>query len=195
MNFVLQPWQLLVVILTGWLNRQQQAVIDFLLTEVQVLKETYSDKRIRLSDDHRRRLAIKGRALGRKALQEIATIVTPDTTLRWHRQLVAAKWNYSNRRKTTPGRPTTSDEVAQLVLKMAHENPSWGYDRIQGALANLGYPISDTTVGNILKAHGIEPAPARKRQTTWKTLIKAHWDVLAAIDFTTVEVWLAVAFF
>ena len=195
MNFVLQPWQLLVVILTGWLNRQQQAVIDFLLTEVQVLKETYSDKRIRLSDDHRRRLAIKGRALGRKALQEIATIVTPDTTLRWHRQLVAAKWNYSNRRKTTPGRPTTSDEVAQHVLNMAHENPSWGYDRIQGALANLGYPISDTTVGNILKAHGIEPAPARKRQTTWKTLIKAHWDVLAAIDFTTVEVWLAVAFF
>jgi len=63
------------------------------------------------------------------------------------------------------------------------------HDRIQGALANLGHRVSDTTVGNILKAHGIEPAPRRKHQTTWKTFIKAHWDVLAAIDFTTVEVW------
>jgi len=121
MNFVLQPWQLLVVILTGWLNHQQQLLIDFLLTEVHVLKETYSDKRIRLSDDQRRRLAIKGRALGRKALQEIATIVTPDTILRWHRQLVAAKWNYSNRRKTNPAPPPVSDEVTRLILRMARE--------------------------------------------------------------------------
>jgi hypothetical protein len=72
---------------------------------------------------------------------------------------------------------------------LAKENPSWGYDRIQGALANLGHDISDATVGNILKEHGIEPAPERKRNTTWKTFIKAHWDVLAAIDFTTLEVW------
>jgi transposase InsO family protein len=189
MNFVLQPWQLLVIILTGWLNRQQQAVIDFLLTQVQVLKETHGKRRIRLSDDQRRRLAIKGKALGRKALQEIATIVTPDTILRWHRQLVAAKWDYSNRRKAKPGRPPVSDEVTELILRMARENPTWGYDRIQGALVNLGHRVSDTTVGNILKAHGIEPAPRRKHQTTWKTFIKAHWDVLAAIDFTTVEVW------
>ena len=133
MNFVLQPWQLLVVILTGWLNRQQQAVIDFLLAEAQVLKETHGKRRIRLSDDQRRRLAIKGKALGRKALQEIATIVTPDTTLRWHRQLVAAKWNYSNRRKPKPGRPPVSDEVTQRILRMAREHPTCGYDRIQGA--------------------------------------------------------------
>jgi transposase InsO family protein len=72
---------------------------------------------------------------------------------------------------------------------MARENPSWGYDRIQGAMANLGHEISDQTVGNILKAHGIEPAPERKRQTTWKTFIQSHWDVLGAIDFTTIEVW------
>ncbi|MCA9120424.1 MAG: DDE-type integrase/transposase/recombinase [Planctomycetaceae bacterium] len=76
-----------------------------------------------------------------------------------------------------------------MVVKFANENPTWGYDRIQGALANVGYHTSDTTVGNILKQHGIEPAPDRKRHTTWSTLIKAHWDVLAAIDFTTVEVW------
>jgi len=189
MNFVLQPWQLLVVILTGWLSRQQQAVIDFLLTEVHVLKETHGGKRIPLSDDQRRRSAIKGKALGRKAPQAIATIVTPDTILRWHRQLVAAKWNYSNFRKVQPGRPPVSAEITQMILRMARENPTWGYDRIQGALANLGYRLSDTTVGNILKAHGFEPAPRRKHQTTWKTFIKAHWDVLAAIDFTTVEVW------
>jgi putative transposase len=144
---------------------------------------------VTLSNDQRRRLAIKGKALSRKALQEISTIVTPDTILRWHRQLVATKWDYSNRRKANPGRPPVSDEVTQLILRMARENPTWGYDRIQGALANLGHRVSDATVGNILKAHGIEPAPRRKHQTTWKTFIKAHWDVLAAIDFTTVEVW------
>jgi putative transposase len=79
--------------------------------------------------------------------------------------------------------------VKQLVLQMARENPSWGYDRIQNALGNLGHEISDRTVGNILKANGIEPAPDRKRQTTWKTFLRAHWDVLGAIDFTTIEVW------
>ena len=82
-----------------------------------------------------------------------------------------------------------SDEITLLVLRMAKENPTWGYDRIAGALANLGHEISDQTVGNLLKQHGIEPAPLRKRQTTWSTFIKSHWDVLAAVDFTTVEVW------
>ena len=119
---------------------------------------------------------------------ELTTIVTPDTILRWHRTLVARKWDYSDRRKSV-GRPRVGQEIVGLVLRFACENPSWGYDRIQGALANLGHEISDQTVGNILKEHGIEPAPERKRQATWKTFIKAHWDVLGAIDFTTVEVW------
>ena len=102
---------------------------------------------------------------------------------------MAAKWDYSKKRKKKPGRPPVADEITQLVLHMAHENPTWGYNRIQGALANLGHEISDTTVDNILKANGIEPAPERKRKTSWKTFLKAHWDVLAAVDFTTVEVW------
>jgi hypothetical protein len=88
-----------------------------------------------------------------------------------------------------PGQPPTSEEITQLVLRMARENPGWGYDRIVGAPANLGHRISDQTVGNILKAQGIEPAPARKRQTTWKTFLQLHWDVLGKIDFTTIEVW------
>jgi putative transposase len=142
-----------------------------------------------LTDEQQCRHAIKGKALGRKVLQEIITIVTPDTILRWHRRLVTAKWNYSQRGKTQPGRPPVCPEITQLILRMAQENPTWGYDRIQGALANLGHRLSDATVSNVLKAHGIEPAPRRKHQGTWKTFIKAHWEVLAAIDFMTVEVW------
>jgi transposase InsO family protein len=185
----MQPWQLFLLSLSGWINRHQQQTIEYLITENQVLKEKLGKKRILLNDDQRRRLAVKGKLLGRKLLSEIATIVTPDTILRWHRQLVAEKWDYSDRRTKKPGRPSVSEEVKQLVLKMARENPTWGYDRIQGALSNLGSDISDTTVGNILRANGIEPAPDRKRQTTWKTFLKAHWEVLGAIDFTTIDVW------
>jgi len=115
-------------------------------------------------------------------------MVTPDTILGWHRDLIRRKWDFSNRRRAV-GRPPTDRHVAELAVRMARENPSWGYDRIQGALANLGHRVSDTTVGNILRANGVEPAPERKRITTWKTFLQAHWGMLAAIDFTTVEVW------
>jgi transposase InsO family protein len=189
MSFILQPWQLLLVILAGWVHQQQQQIIEFQRAEMELLKKRLGKKRIILDDEERRRLAVKGKVLGRKVLQEIGCLFTPDTILRWHRELVAQKWDYSGRREKKPGRPPISEEIAQLVLLMARENPSWGYDRIQGAMANLGHEISDQTVGNILKARGIEPAPERKRQTTWKTFLKAHWDVLGAIDFTTVEVW------
>jgi transposase InsO family protein len=189
MSFIMQPWQLLLLGLSGWINRHQQHAVEYLITENQILKEKLGKKRIILNDNQRRRLAVKGKLLGRKLLSEIATIVTPDTILRWHRQLVAEKWDYSDRRTKKPGRPPVTEEVKQLVLRMARENPTWGYDRIQGALSNLGFDISDTTVGNLLKANGIEPAPDRKRQTTWKTFLKAHWEVLGAIDFTTIEVW------
>ena len=119
---------------------------------------------------------------------ELTTLVTPDTILRWHRELVAQKWDHTHQRKPV-GRPRIRQVIVDLILRFARENPTWGYDRIQGALANVGYRICDTTVSNILKAHGIEPAPERQRQTTWVTFLKAHWDVLGAIDFTTVEVW------
>jgi len=165
MDFILRPWQLYLVILAGWMNRQQQEVIEYLLTENRVLKEKFGMKRILLDHDQRRRLAVKGKVLGRKRLEEVGTLFTPDTILRWHRMLVAEKWDYSDRRRKIPGRPTLSDEIRQLVVRMARENPSWGYDRIAGAMQNLGHDVSDQFVGNILKAHGIEPAPNRKRQT------------------------------
>jgi transposase InsO family protein len=188
MKSVLQPWHLLLFIIAGWVNRHQQDVVEYLRTENQVLKEKLGKKRILLSDDQRRRLAVKGKVLGRKALEEIATIVTPDTLLRWHRELVARECDYSQQRQKG-GRPPLSKKLVELVVRMARENSTWGYDRIQGALANLGHKISDSAVAKILRQHGIEPAPERKRQTTWHAFLKAHWDVLASVDFTTIEVW------
>ncbi len=188
MSFILQPWQLLLVILAGWMSRQQQQVIEYLRTENQVLKEKLGKKRVLLTDDQRRRLAVQGKILGRKRLEEVGTLFTPDTILRWHRLLVAQKWDASDKRRHV-GRPRIRQVIVDLILRVAQENPTWGFDRIQGALANVGYPISDTTVGNVLRQHGVQPAPDRKRQTTWATFLKAHWEVLAAIDFTTVEVW------
>jgi transposase InsO family protein len=188
MSLILQPWQLYVAIIAGWIHRQQQEVIEYLRTENRVLRETHGPKRILLNDDQRRRLAVKGKILGRQRLEEIGTLFTPDTILRWHRTLVAKKWDYSQRRKSV-GRPRVGQEIVDLVVRLAQENKTWGYDRIQGALANLGHKLSDQTVGNILKKHGIEPAPDRKHQTTWATFLKAHWEVLGSIDFTTIEVW------
>ena len=153
MSFVLQPWQLFFLILASWINRQQQEVIEYLRTENQVLKEKLGKKRILLSDNQRRRLAVKGKVLGRRRLEQIGTLFTPDTILRWHRTLVARKWDYSNRRNNQQGRPRIRQVIVDLILRFANENPSWGYDRIQGALANVGYHISDQTVGNVLKEH------------------------------------------
>lgn len=124
--------------------------------------QSQGKKRILLNDDQRRLLAVKGKALGRKALRELTTIVTPDTILRWHRELVAQKWDHSAKRNAV-GRPRIRQVIVDLILRFAQENPSWGYDRIQGVLTNVGYQISDTTVKNVLKAHGIEPAPDRQR--------------------------------
>ena len=189
MNFILQPWQLLLIVLASWVNRQQQEMIEYLQTENRVLIEKFGKRRILLSDDQRRRLAVKGQILGRKRLEEVSTLFTPDTMMRWHRTLVAKKWDSSDRREKKPGRPRIRQVIVDLTVKFAKQNPTWGFDRIQGELAKVGYQICDTTVSNILKAHGIEPAPTRQRTGAWETFLKAHWDVLAAIDFTTIEVW------
>jgi magnesium transporter len=133
MNFVFQPWQLLVLILAGWINREQQQVIEYLRTENQILREKLGKRRLLLSDDQRRRLAVKGKFLGRKLLAQVGTLFTPDTILRWHHLLVAQKWDYSDRCQKKTGRPPVSQEIQNLVVRLAKENPRWGYDRIQGA--------------------------------------------------------------
>ena len=183
---VIQAFHLLVIALAGWLNRQQQVVIDYLIEENRVLKEQLGGQRLRFTDEQRMRLAVKAKLLGRRALDELETLVTPDTLLAWHRKLIAKKWTYARK---GPGRPRVAQEITELVLRMARENRSWGYDRIQGALANPGHIVAPNTVKNILNRHGIEPAPEREKRTSWRTFLKAHWDVMAATDFFTVEVW------
>ncbi len=128
MDFILHPWQLYFLILAGWINRQQQIVIEYLRTENQVLREKLGKKRILLNDDQRRRLAVKGKFLGRKMLEEIGTLFTPDTILRWHRLLVARKWDYSGRRQSV-GRPRLRTIIVDLILRFANGNPTWGYYR------------------------------------------------------------------
>ena len=187
MNYVLQPWQFLLLCIAGWINSHQQKIIDYLITANQILRENLGKKRILLNDDQRRRLAVKRKILGRKALKEISTIFTPETILRWHRELVAQKWDYSDRRGKM-GRPCIRQKIIDLIIRFARENPSWGYKRIEGALNSVGYKIAASTTANILKAHGIEPAPDREKRTTWRTFLKVHWKCLGAIDFTTIEV-------
>jgi hypothetical protein len=179
-------FNLLTVMLAGWITRDQRKVIEYLLAENRVYRERLGRTRLCLTDDQRRLLAVKGKVLGRKLLADVASIVTPDTILRWHRRLIAKKWDTSDRRKKQ-GRPTTAEEIAKLIVKFAQENPDWGYTRIGGALANLGHTISRTTIAGILKAHGLEPAP--DRPTRWRDFLTAHWESLAACDFLTAEVW------
>ena len=174
------------MILAGWVNRQQLQIIEYLEAENRVLRERLGSRRIQFTDAERRRLARKAYAIGRKALEQISTVVTPETLLRWSRQLVAQKWTYANRRG--PGRPHVMRRIAELVIRMACENPSWGYTRIQGALSNLGHEVGRGTIANILKENGIDPAPERGRRTRWSTFLKAHWECLVAADFLSVEV-------
>jgi len=172
--------------LAGWVNRYQQAISEYLLEENRIFKQQLQGRRLHLSDNDRRRLAAKAKALGQQALDEVANLVTPDTLLAWYRNLIVRKWTYARKGR---GRPRVSQEITELAVRMARENPAWGYDRLQGALANLGHIVSASTVANILKRHGIEPAPERGKRTSWRTFLKAHWDVMAATDFFTIEVW------
>ena len=180
------PLAFCLLLFSGWVNRNQQAVIDYLLEENRVLRAVNGSRRLRLTDDQRRRLAVKGKVLGRRQLAAVAGIVTPDTILRWYRRLVAKKYDGSKTRR--PGRPPTKPDIAALVVRMATENPTWGYTRIRGGLKHLGHDVARNTIKAILKDHGIEPAPQRRTKMPWKTFLAAHWDGLAAADFFTVEV-------
>lgn len=188
MNGVLTPLHILITATAGWLNRYQARTIEYLIEQNRVLLELHGSKAPRLSDDQRRRLAVKAKAVGRKGLFEIPTIFRPDTILGWHRKLVAIKHDYSGRRRG-PGRPPIMKEIRALIVRFANENPTWGYTRIMGALDNVGHEVSRTTIANVLKENGIVPAPERGERTRWRDFLRAHWDVLGATDFFSVEVW------
>lgn len=176
-------FQLLLMIVTGWLARREREVVAYLIEENRCLRRQLGTRRVRLTDDDRRRLAARAHRVGRRAVRDIATIATPDTLLRWHRQLIARKW--------TCGRPPANRrqvlaEIRRLVVRMA-DNPTWGYTRLQGALKNVGHRVGRSTIRRILKAAGLPPVP--QRPTSWQTFLKAHWGVIAAADFFTTEVW------
>jgi len=176
----------LLAYVTGLVNQELLLKNEYLLAENCILK-AHLRPGFRLSPPERTTLAEIGKRLGRKLLRQVAHIAKPDTILGWYRQLVATKFDGSRQRRK-PGRPPVSAEVENLVVRLARENSGWGYDRIVGALANLGHVVSDQTVGNILRRHGIAPAPERRRTTTWKEFIRSHMAVLAGTDFFTVEV-------
>jgi transposase InsO family protein len=179
-------WARLLAYVTGLVNQELLLQNEYLVAENRILK-AHQQPGLRLSDGEKATLAEIGQRLGRKALQQVAHVAKPDTILGWFRKLVAAKFDGSQQRRS-PGRPRIRSEIEDLVVRLARENSGWGYDRIVGALANLGHSVSDQTVGNILRRHGIKPAPERRQTTTWKDFIRRHMDVLAGTDFFTVEV-------
>jgi len=178
------PLQVLLLTFSGVVNLRQADVIAYLVEENRVLKEQLKGRKLRLTDDERRRLATKARILGRRALNQVATIVTPETLMTWHRRLIALKWTYTAMRV---GRPGLIKKIKALIVRMALENSTWGYCRIQGELKDLGHKVASTTVANVLKENGIRPAP--DRFSSWRSFLKAHWGQVAATDFFTTEVW------
>src|SRR5256885_398328 len=122
---VLDPFRFVLIAVGGWMNQQQLQIIDYLREENRGLREQLGGRRVRLNDDQRRRLAAKAKGLGRKLLAQVATIVTPETLLIWHRKLIAQKYDGSGKRG--PGRPSTLGEIETLVVRMAEENEDWGY--------------------------------------------------------------------
>jgi transposase InsO family protein len=175
--------RLLLAALAGWFDQRQQTAVAYLIEENRILRG-HIRGRIRLTDAERRRLAVQGHRLGRRRLQDVATIVTPDTILRWHRQLIVRKWTYAKKRG---GRPGVLAEIRRLVVRMAEENPTWGYTRIVGVLKNVGHRVSRSSIARILRAHEIPPVP--ERPTSWQTFLHAHWGAVAGADFFTTEVW------
>jgi Homeodomain-like domain len=180
-------WKKVLSYVTGSVDQELLLRNEYLVVENRILRSQIQGP-LRLKDSERQSLAEIGARLGRRALAEVASLVRPETILAWHRRLVAQKFDGSKERSRA-GRPRVDSELEDLVIRLAKENRSWGYDRIQGALQNLGYRISDQSIGNILQRHGIVPAPERRKETTWKEFIRAHREVLAATDFFTAELW------
>jgi len=179
-------WVRLLAYVTGSVSQELMLRNEYLVAENRIIRAKLPS-RLRLSDPVRATLAEVGKRLGRKALREVACVAKPDTILAWYRRLIARKFDGSKHRQY-PGRPRIQAELEALVVRMARENSGWGYDRIVGALANLGHRLSDQAVGNILRRHGIAPAPKRGQTTSWKDFIATHMAVLAGADFFTEEV-------
>jgi putative transposase len=182
-------WLTLVTCLAYCLDKELWKAIDYLKEQVRVLKEQQEkDKRILLDNRQRMRLATKAKRLTRGLLGQTTVLFTPDTILAWYRKLIAQKYDGSKNRRT-PGRPKISQEISDLVIRFKEENPRWGYTRIRDFIVYLGYKIGETTVKNILLEHGYDPEPDLTRKTTWREFLKSHWNMLAACDLFSVELF------
>ncbi len=183
------PLSFLILTAAGFISRHQQRALLYLQAENAVLREQLaaSGRRLRFSDPQRRRLARAAKGVPRRTLRRLATIVTPDTLLRWYRMLVARKYDGSHRRHSG-GRPPIADKTRELIVSIATKCRSWGYSRIKGTLAHLGVGVSRSTIARVLREAGIEPAPERGKSTSWKTFIDSHLGCIAAIDTFTAEV-------
>lgn len=182
--FNLRGEAMMLSFLIAWLatkiNCHQAHVIAYLREENRILKTKLKGKRIQLTDVERRRLAVLAHPIERKNLKDISSIATADTLQRWYRRLVVQSPRPTPRGKRI-GRPHVAEEIEQLAIRMANENPRWGYRRIQGALSNVGYDIDKSTVRNILRRNHIDPAPIRgSAGMSWSQFIKLHWEVLVA---------------
>ena len=174
-------WARMLACITGTADQELLLRNEYLAAENRILKAQIKG-RLLLSEADKATLAEIAHRLGRKALEEVAAAAKPDTILGWYRKLIANKFDGS-RFGRSAGRPRVDEETERLLVQMAKENPTWGYDRIVGALANLGQRLSDQTAGNILRRHGVPPAPKRKHTTSWKDFIRAHMDVLVGEIF------------
>src|SRR5260370_8123241 len=179
-------WARILAYVTGTVDQELLLRNEYLAAENHILKAQWKG-RLKLSDAERATLGEISHRLGRKVRGEVANVARPDSILAWYRNLVARKFDGSKARRS-PGRPQIKREVEQVIVRRARENRDWGYDRIVGALANLGYKVCDQTVGNVLQRHGLPPAPERKRTTTWSAFIRIHLALLVGTDFFTMEV-------
>ena len=179
-------WPRLLAYITGTVVQELLLRNEYLAAENRILKGQIKTV-LQLSDAERTTLAEIAHRLGRKSLEEVAVSAKPDTILGWYRKLIAHKFDGSKARRTH-GRPRMDEEMESLVVRMAKENPSWGYDRMVGAMANLGYTLSDQTVGNILWSSRHPSRPQTKAPYELERLHPSHLDVLAGTDFFTVEV-------
>src|SRR3954452_8884595 len=176
----------LLAYVTGLVNQELLLQVEYLAVENRNSESARTSPAAALRCRTRHAGEI-GKRLGRKALAKVAQVARPETILGWWRKLVAQKFD-GPKHRSYPGRPKIGAETEELIVQMARENSGWGYDRIAGALTNLGHNVSDQTVGNILRRRGIAPAPKRIQTTAWKDFIAAHMAVLAGMDFFTAEV-------
>jgi len=154
-------WKTLLAYITGTVDQELLVRNEYLVAENRMLRNQITG-RVRLTDGERSTLAALGKRLGKQALAEVMSVVKPETLLAWHRKLIARKFDGSTYRRY-PGRPRIDPAIEPFVLQFARENRTWGYDRIVGALKNVGYTVSDQTVGNILKRHNLIPGPRTKK--------------------------------